>query len=437
MTQPIPQMSRLLITSRGRSSLQRLDGYLHEKALKLMRHLASGTRHDCLKLELHENVYRSKLPPVRLIWFFDREHRIVVDRASQRKNAYQNYNGPNDSDASPVALDVDDDGEIDGQDTAERIERLEADQWPAHEVPEELLLPEGDLSTQWWQYLLGTFHRHPRLTLSQVEEFSRIVRQSGKLPVLLQASPGTGKSVCALHYAIRLHREKGFSVYYGAPADLVRDLREAIPSTSEDHDGAFKLDEVANLLAEFAPGPPVASADESADALQQCGKHLGGRLGNETLTSRDVQLYEAFVADVGNQKDVLFKSSEERLSLLQKIKVDKWQQAVRRKNRRTRTEVARAIAHAPPPQIVSASRILLIADESQDLLLDEIAALGALWKRWRQDGSEVHLWLLGDLNQRISPTNFSWTEARRRLDVPELEKATLDTNYRNTAEILR
>jgi hypothetical protein len=430
-------MRQILLTNRGRSSLQKLDGYLHAKALKLMRQLASETPHDCLKLKLPVDLYRSKSVPVRVIWFYDGEGRIVVDRASQRKNAYRNLHSvhPSTAEASIVRFDDQTDvSESEAIDTVRQLEHTDVEQWPAHEVPQELVLSDGDVSASWWQYLLATFHHTPRLTRSQCEKFDGVVAGLGKQPVLLQAAAGTGKSVCAFHYAIR-QNELGAVVYYGAPADLVRDLQGALPKVAREGVGSFHLDEVPVLLASLVPGLPVAPGEVSLEALEQCRKHVGGRLRDITLSPRDVQLYESFICGSGNPKDALFKASTERLQILSKIDAEKWRRAVRELGYRTRTEVARAMVDSPPKRPQSAHRALLIADEAQDLLLDEITALGAIWRQWRKAECETHLWLLGDLNQRISPTNFSWGDASNRLGVVP-DRAILTTNYRNTAKIL-
>lgn len=51
---------------------------------------------------------------------------------------------------------------------------------------------------------------------------------------------------------------------------------------------------------------------------------------------------------------------------------------------------------------------VLIIDESQDYLLGELNAIKALCRSWHQAQHLTHLWLLGDLNQRIMPVDFDW-----------------------------
>src|SRR4051812_13711068 len=152
-------MPPVLLTNRGRSSLQRLEGYFHKKALELMRRLARDEPHDCCKMRGCGDVYRSRLHRVRLIWFLDSENRIIIDRAAQRKDAYRGYSGPG---LSPTDLltqghPVEDEPEAEASDAAQRLSRAGVEQWPGHMVPSSLLDSDDDATARWWLFLLQTF----------------------------------------------------------------------------------------------------------------------------------------------------------------------------------------------------------------------------------------------------------------------------------------
>jgi hypothetical protein len=76
------------------------------------------------------------------------------------------------------------------------------------------------------------------------------------------------------------------------------------------------------------------------------------------------------------------------------------------------------------------SRSPLIFDEAQELYQADLEAIRKICEAWRARGVRTHLLLLGDLNQRVEPTGFTWkvfSEARRH---------RFEHNYRNSPEIL-
>ncbi len=76
---------------------------------------------------------------------------------------------------------------------------------------------------------------------------------------------------------------------------------------------------------------------------------------------------------------------------------------------------------------------MLIIDESQDYLLNELRAFKYLCKSWHQTKKHpTHLWLLGDLNQRIMPVDFDWGA----LQLVPVTKPDWKC-FRNTSHILR
>ncbi|MEL6462983.1 MAG: hypothetical protein AAFQ91_33010, partial [Cyanobacteria bacterium J06621_15] len=73
---------------------------------------------------------------------------------------------------------------------------------------------------------------------------------------------------------------------------------------------------------------------------------------------------------------------------------------------------------------------LVIVDEAQDLMLCELQALITVCREWNREQNLTNLWLLGDLNQRIQPTDFNWGQL-------QLGKTkSLARNYRNSRNIL-
>lgn len=89
----------------------------------------------------------------------------------------------------------------------------------------------------------------------------------------------------------------------------------------------------------------------------------------------------------------------------------------------------------PPPPPDNEPRALLVVDEAQDLLLAELRAVAAVWRHWNEARCQTLLWLLGDLNQRITPSGFTW-DALAGLGIPHALQ-TLQRNYRNSRAVLR
>ena len=63
-------------------------------------------------------------------------------------------------------------------------------------------------------------------------------------------------------------------------------------------------------------------------------------------------------------------------------------------------------------------------------MLSEIQAIISVCKSWAAQGHQTYLWLLGDLNQRIQPTDFNWGQLQIKHSIQ------LVRNYRNSRQIL-
>jgi DNA helicase IV len=98
-----------------------------------------------------------------------------------------------------------------------------------------------------------------------------------------------------------------------------------------------------------------------------------------------------------------------------------------------RIDALKKLAESLKPESVS-DRVatVFIIDEAQDYLCKEIKLIHQILTNWTtQHGHPTLLWLLGDINQRIQPVDFEWS------DLHLAQTFSLKYNYRNTANILR
>ncbi|WP_228024310.1 hypothetical protein, partial [Synechocystis salina] len=119
----------------------------------------------------------------------------------------------------------------------------------------------------------------------------------------------------------------------------------------------------------------------------------------------------------------------------QDIRPQWWQEAWSRQElcRRDYTlELLQYIQENPPGCLIPGWSTTIIADEAQDYLVEEIEIIKQLCHHWQTEVNHpVNLWLLGDINQRIAPVDFTWGG----LHLNKTKELPWD-NYRTTESIL-
>ncbi|MEM7555491.1 MAG: hypothetical protein AAF378_15605 [Cyanobacteria bacterium P01_A01_bin.84] len=322
-------------------------------------------------------------------------------------------------------------------------------------VIEELLQPEGkilaenpsyawnqELDRDWYKFVYGSYRNSPQLTDYQrqvLEQPLNIICSHHQRTnsnnfednacVVFQSAPGTGKTVCASLFACEIHRAYEWNTMLVVPSALSRDIEGYADVKLALESNNFWLGTFPQWLGKIHPEiqSQLASPQQEFAALQQAIKYTR----NTEVTRTDVLLYQSFVLDEGNtnqSKNAVFQANLSRINQLLKINKNHWYKALAcRLSRLDAANILQKKLLKPP---VEAECSIVIVDEAQDLMLCELQALIAVCKSWIEQGHQTYLWLLGDLNQRISPTNFTWNQLKVR-NIIELKR-----NYRNSQQIL-
>ena len=315
----------------------------------------------------------------------------------------------------------------------------ETDQTPAFAY-------DGGDGAAFKRYVYRDFSRSPRLTAAQEADYRDLLHRADSDVIALQGGAGSGKSTFALLAACRIASAPGPErrhVIFLAPPALVerfRLFREArYVYGSPPLPGGITT--VADWLHSCAPGAPPPSPLRTRFALQDAAetarranlRHQGQR-PPETVSDLDVLLYEAFLLGSTGHKDAAGVPYAERLLALGAIPPRFWTDALAAHDASSRTALASAVTAALPEPPPGATRALLVVDEAQDLLVAEVQAIKETWQHWNERGCQTLLWFLGDTNQRITPSGFTW-DALAHLGIHSAPQ-TLRRNYRNTRAVL-
>ncbi|ABW28879.1 hypothetical protein [Acaryochloris marina] len=292
----------------------------------------------------------------------------------------------------------------------------------------------GETGNDWraWVYDAG-YKYSPVLTPEQEQVGHDLLAQHNTefSARLIQSPPGTGKSITATGWASKYYRQ-GWQVSLIVPSLLMEEIERYLQQQDEGLHGLQPMT-FATWLGQLYPDLKdcLASPDQEREAFYAAAKQSHHLKTLGAISYRDILLYQAYILDHDTKnlrKSAQFHSNQQRLQLLRKIKPDHWRRQLG--NQLSRFDVAQRLAHQPPP---IAKNTLIIIDEAQDYLLAELKAVIALCQSWQTHHPyRVHLWLLGDLNQRIQPVDFEWGQL-------ELDKSIqpFRSNYRNSGHILQ
>ncbi|MEM7579419.1 MAG: hypothetical protein ACFB02_16240 [Mastigocoleus sp.] len=404
--------------------IQRLPPNALTKVYEILQRLSQGDERHTKPLRGYKKLLRTKSGSNwRVIWQKEDENRILVIKAGWRDRFYD-----------------------DAFDKRDRINP---------KVIEELLQPEGKVLAEnpsyewdrerdwdWYKFVYGSYRYCPQLTDYQrkvLEEPLNMICSDhqetnrdnfeDKACIVFQSAPGTGKTVCASLFACEIHRAYEWNTMLIVPSALRRDIAAYSDIELALKSNNFWLGTFPQWLGKINPEfkSKLASPQQEFAALQQAIKYTR----NTEVTHADVLLYQSFILDGSNSnqsKNAVFKANFHRIHQLLKINKNHWYKALA--CRLSRLEAANILQqkYLKPPLDSECS--IVIVDEAQDLMLCELQALIAVCKSWIEQGHQTYLWLLGDLNQRINPTNFTWNQLKIR-NVFELKR-----NYRNSQQIL-
>lgn len=403
--------------------IQKLSPGDSQRVHQILQRLSNGDERHTKALRGFDNLLRTRLGRWRVIWHRDGEDTILVIKAGLRGDVYDD------------AFDRD----------------------RAHpQIIEELLNPQGtelsenpsyqwnyEQDNDWYRFVYGSYRYSPILTHYQRHVLDEPLRllcshyeptdgddYEDNSCIVIQSAPGTGKTVCATLFACEIHRSFGWNTMLIVPEALQRDISEFDQVKISLQDDTFWLGTLPQWLGKINPDldSKLASPQQELEALREAMKFT--RQGE--VSTSDMLLYQAFVLDENNQqqqqKNIMYQANAKRLESLIRISKKHFYKAL--SCRISRLDAAKLIQSTSNINPTNSECTLLIVDEAQDYLLSELQAIISVCKSWAKQGHQTFLWLLGDLNQRIQPTDFTWGQLHIRNTIELLR------NYRNSRQIL-
>jgi hypothetical protein len=351
-----------------------------------------------------KNLLRTKIPgqKVRVIWEKCSDSKTVICIDSRDKNTY--------------SKDYD-----------------QRKNFPCYEWREEV----GDA---WRDWVYGGYKYSPILTDEQDQIGQELLTNYSPTfsARLIQSPPGTGKTITATGWAHKYHQQ-GWHVSLIVPQLLIEEIEQYLRQEQRNQscaDGHLKPMTYRDWLSDIQPQfkDQLASAEQEQKAFHAVVKRIHKLNKFGEIQYRDILLYQAYVLDVENKnlrKSNLFQNNQERIKLLKSIQPELWEKELGSKF--PRLEAAKQLEKKPPPPPANSQKTLIIIDEAQDYLLMELKAIIAMCRFWQdQHQHQTHLWLLGDLNQRIQPVDFEWGQ----LEIGKTIQP-FNYNYRNSYYILK
>jgi mRNA-degrading endonuclease RelE of RelBE toxin-antitoxin system len=399
----------------------------NENVHEIIKEMSIGNRGDFRKLSGYENLWRTRKNGVRVIWTNTNDREILVVKVGQRKDIYQKINKSRNENQS---LDLSNLLEID----KDRINDIPAYEWVE------------DSSKSWNHFIYSSYLYSPVLTKEQSEVFESLKPQKINFDkehnnissFLVQSSPGTGKTVCAVLVACELHKTNNWNITLILPEILCSEIKEftCVKQELNKESGKFFAGTIYEWFAQLNPDiySEIATSEEELMAL----KLAAGRVNIPQISAKDLQLYNSFIYSPEkyanykrNLNHPIYVDNHDRIKELSKIKTDRWKDNLNGKIPWLDGLNKISLDLSPPDDNLNGETSIVFFDEAQDYLVCELKAIVAMLNRWQEKFSRrTVLCLLGDLNQRIKSVDFDWGQL-------ELNKRhTLRYNYRSTGEII-
>ncbi|MFB2881315.1 hypothetical protein [Floridanema aerugineum] len=417
--------------------IQKLSHEDFRKVCKIISRLnVSQDDHlDTISLQGFSHWRRTRLGDVRVIWERVDRDNILVIKAGLRKDIYDNlFDNPNCDEPLAVEQLLNPDGTP--------LKNNPTYQVPLTNISDSDWKQEAE--DTWYNFVYGGGYRYsPLLTSYQQEVLSGLTPHSTNNKAwIVQSAPGTGKTVCAALKACEMYWEHECNTMLIVPEALCQDVAKfaEIKQILELNPEGFWLGTFRDFLAKVDPKlhSRLATPEQESEVLWRLDNpHIPD---SQLISSRevisysdDVLLYQAFILNQENtlrNRSPIYKANQQRIKELEeRIKPNKWKEKLG--NSLCRLDAARELKRKPPLPLLTDKPTILIVDEAQDFLLAELQALLAVREAWEKQGYPTYLWFLGDLNQKIKPTDlYIWGH----LELGDSVK--LLYNYRNSRRIL-
>ncbi|BAY27450.1 hypothetical protein NIES2100_72740 [Calothrix sp. NIES-2100] len=403
--------------------IQKLPHEYFKLVAEIIKNISDGNLGDYRKLEGYKDLWRTKKHDVRVIWTKN-QNQFLILIAGQRKDIYKR-----------IIEDINRNPEIDIADVIDIGEKTVED------VPTYIWNPTQ--TNSWNQFVYGGYLYSPVLTQEQKAIFQEVINSSlhsgsnhsNINSLLVQSAPGTGKTVCAALMASELYANNYWNIALILPETLCAEIKEftEIKEILQIREANFFVGTFAEWLHQAAPDiyETVATVSQELQALQSQARKIHVIDNNEYLNINDLILFRGFIANKHKheQSDYpIYRENKHWIGELKKIKLSELQQ--RLGNKKIWIDGVNAITENARP-LQQSNTTLFIFDEAQDYLIDEINAIVKMLERWQQDSNHASiLFLLGDMNQRITPIDFNWGHLKLN------KRHNLKYNYRNTKYIL-
>lgn len=420
-------MPQIKIIRAALREIQKLPYSAGEQVYEILRSLSLGEITDTKSLQGHDKLLRTRQGDWRVIWFKEDADNIVVIKAGLRGSVYDREFERRNSENRQIITEL------------LNPQQIELNEHPAYKW-------NHALQNDWYKYIFSCYHYSPVRTNYQKElldnlfqpfstyKYSADSQDLSNKACIIQSAPGTGKTVCATLLACEIHRQQKWNIVLIVPDALKKDIAkysEIQQALIKDNFWLVNFQEwLCKANSQFENC--LASPEEELTALQQAAKRIHSRFSNsEEISYRDVLLYQSFVLDKDNQnedRNAIYQVNKKRINNLKEIQHQKWLNELNGK--KSRIDAVRELKNNIPSLPFDNPDTLVIIDEAQDFMLCELQALIATCKEWNRQSNLTHLWLLGDLNQRIQPTDFNWGKLHLK------ETISLKRNYRNSRYIL-
>lgn len=140
---------------------------------------------------------------------------------------------------------------------------------------------------------------------------------------------------------------------------------------------------------------------------------------NKSLTSSSFKVSKNLMDQIESKKIISsFNTYKEKLSNL--------------KFKPSRTGITEISGVEIKNNIPANNHVLILVDETQDLMEKEINLISNLAEHWRKNEINTNIRFYGDQNQRLYPTGYTWEQVK----LSNGSVIYLDENYRNSEQIL-
>lgn len=424
-------MPQIRIIRAALREIQKLACLDCEIVYEILRSLSQETDTDTVKLRQYNNLglFRTKKNKVRVIWKKE-DNNIVIIKAASRDDAYENDLKDRDFENQESIIDT------------ELYQELELE-LQGKEVCEQPAYKWSQENPDWYEFVFNNYRYSPVITSYQKEfmdtvfnsfniyRYSESNQKLNNQACVIQSAPGTGKTLCATLFACEVNLQQEWNIILIVPKRLRQDIAEYSTVKQVLNKNNFWLVTFEELLTRLNPELTnnLALPEEELAALKAVVNQVHLNLCD--ISYRDVLLYQSFVLDKENQnqrRNAVYQENQNRINDLEEIKYQKWLEKLNGK--KSRIDAVKELRNNIPALPFDNPYTLVIVDEAQDLMLCEVQTLITACREWNREQNFTNLWLLGDLNQRIQPTDFNW----KQLHLGETK--TLERNYRNSRHIL-